>query len=144
MELKLRRTRARLSSFYPVRIRYLVTIVIREGQLNQCATIKKDKKGGSPLLILIYSVKRLHRGAICLRKRKVEAGARTNRTHVRFVRSPDTQPGDLFLKSIKEICMSSPWGGLRDGVAIPGETRGSCRVRKEGEKIGNTNGIGGA
>jgi len=32
----------------------------------------------------------------------------------------------------------------RDGVAIPGEARGSCRVRKEGEKIGNTNGIGGA
>lgn len=31
----------------------------------------------------------------------------------------------------------------RDGAAIPGETRGSCRVRKEGEKIGNTNGIGG-
>lgn len=39
--------------------------------------------------------------------------------------------------------MSNPWGGLRDGVAIPGEARGSCRVRKEGEKIGNTNGIGG-
>lgn len=39
--------------------------------------------------------------------------------------------------------MSSPWGGLRDGVTIPSEARGSCRVRKEGEKIGNMNGIGG-
>jgi len=33
---------------------------------------------------------------------------------------------------------------LETGVAIPSEARGSCRVRKEGEKIRNTNGIGGA
>jgi len=102
----------RVLSFYLMRIRYLVTVVTREGKLNQCATIKKDKKGSIPLLI--YSVKHLHRDTICLRKRKAEAEARTNRTHVRFVRSPDTQPGDLFLKSIKEICMSSPWGSLRE------------------------------
>lgn len=58
---------------------------------------------------LIYSVKRLPARFVS-RKEKRKRESATNRTHVRFVRSLRTQPGDLFLKSIKEICMSNSWG----------------------------------
>lgn len=88
--------------------------------------------------------------AICLsRERNAEAGGTTNRTHVRFVRFARralVPRGDLFLKSIKEICMSCPWGCLtgirrREGRGggwqfRAGEPAVLACVRKEGEKIG--------
>lgn len=88
--------------------------------------------------------------------KKSGSGSTTNRTHVRFVRSPGVLSRVIyFLNQLRRsVCRARgvvlrkkegerARGGNR-GRAIPGEARGSCRVRKEGEKIGNTDGIGGA
>lgn len=110
--------------------------------------MEREKKRGNAALATNLFCKTFTGRAICLRKRNAEAAVRQiERTYGLSV-SPGTQARVIYFLNQLRISVCRARGVvLRETAGWQFRTREpavlAC-VRKEGEKIGNTNGIGGA